>query len=184
MGRLSIVLSLALVGGTQIGSYAGDKWDQADQKVVRLPPRAISQLPERIIAYLEGRRCLVPQTHDVASPHNVIRGEFFVAGQTDLAVLCSVDRVSAILVFRKMSTDGVAEIAPFPDRDMLHGIGDDQIGFSREISTSTPETIRRHPGVHGLPAPNHDGIEDDLCDEASDIWYFHNDAWLHVEAGE
>jgi hypothetical protein len=86
-----------------------------------------------------------------------------------------------------MSADSVTEIAAFPDRDMLNGTGDDGIGFSRRISTSTPEAIRQHPGTHrapSLPVPNHDGIEDDLCDKASDIWYFHNNTWLHVEAGE
>src|SRR5262249_41491143 len=123
------------------------------------------------------------------SPQNVIRGEFSVAGQTDLAVLCSVDRVSTILVFWKMSTDGVAEIAQGPDKDSLQGIGDDKIGYSRLLSTAAPETIRMYRSSIGdpdpaQPEPNHDGIEDAFVEKGSVIRYFRDGTWLSLQGAD
>jgi hypothetical protein len=191
---LSLLLSVALVASTPAGSLAGDEWDEADLKIVRLAPRAFSWLPEHIISYLEKRRCLVPQAFEDTAPHNIIRGEFSVAGQTDLAVLCSVDRVSTILVFWKMSTDGVGEVAltgekaQSPDSNELqvvHG----GIGFSRRLTNANPSDINAcretfpEPGQPEPPAPDHDGIEDTFIEKGSVIWYFHNGAWMRRLCG-
>jgi hypothetical protein len=55
--------------------------------------------------------------------HNVIKGEFSKPGQTDWAVLCSVGRVSSVLVFWNGSETNPAEIAKRNDVDRLQGWG-------------------------------------------------------------
>ena len=75
------------------------KFDQADQKIVRLSPSAFPELPANLVKELERRGCTIPQEAFTKRRHNVVRAEFAQPGQTDWAVLCSVNRVSSILVF-------------------------------------------------------------------------------------
>ena len=52
---------------------------------------------------------------------NVIKGEFAKPGQIDWAVLCSIGRVSSILVFWSGSETNPAEIEKTKDMDRLQG---------------------------------------------------------------
>src|SRR5260370_29692520 len=92
------------------------KFDQADQRIVRLPPSAFPQLPGNIVHELQRRGCTIPQEAYTKKPHNVIRGNFSHVGQTDWAVLCSVNRVSSVPVFFNGSEKNVQEIAKVEDR--------------------------------------------------------------------
>ena len=56
-------------------------------------------MPANLVQDLQRRGCTIPQEHFTKEPHNVIRGEFAKPGQTDWAVLCSINRVSSILVY-------------------------------------------------------------------------------------
>ena len=68
-------------------------WQQSEEKILRLPPAAFSELPSSVIEDLEKRGCTIPQavpgSFGYLNPHNVIRGEFAKRGQTDWAILCS-----------------------------------------------------------------------------------------------
>ena len=109
---------------------AQDKWQIADEATLRLKPTAFSQLPKRIVLFLQKRNCTVPQTFSDSTPHNVIRGQFARRGQFDWAILCSRDRLSSILVFWNGSTKSVAEIARADDKGYLQTIDDTpNIGF-------------------------------------------------------
>jgi len=69
------------------------QFDQAEGRIVRLPPRAFPELPGNVVRELQRRSCTIPQTAFTKNPHNVIKGEFARPGQTDWAVLCSVKRL-------------------------------------------------------------------------------------------
>lgn len=71
----------------------------ADEQTVRLKSSDFNELPKEIIKNLEQRGCTIPQIWHDKTLHNVISGEFSKKGQKDWAVLCSINRVSSILVF-------------------------------------------------------------------------------------
>jgi hypothetical protein len=93
------------------------------QSIKRLSPSAFPELPSAVRRALNLRGCSVPQSF-LTGPHNVIKGEFARPGQTDWAVLCSVNGVSGILVFWNGSPDRPAAIAPQPDANSVQGITD------------------------------------------------------------
>src|SRR6266480_1397778 len=71
------------------------KFDEAEQRIVRLSPSAFPELPGNVVKGLQRRGCTIPQ--NTRKPQNVVAGQFARPGQTDWAVLCSVNRVSSIL---------------------------------------------------------------------------------------
>ena len=143
--KLLALIILALVSAFAPPANAQDKWRIADEAMVRLKPVVFRQLPKHIVSYLERRNCAVPQIFGESEPHNVIRGQFARSGQIDWAVLCSRNRVSAILIFWNGSTKSVAEIAPDDDKSFLQTIsGDGKIGFSRAIGVVDKDYILEH----------------------------------------
>ncbi len=171
-------------------AIAQDKWQIADERVVRLKPAVFSDLPRSIVSYLEARSCTVPQTFGESKPHNVIRGEFAKSGQFDWAVLCSRNRVSAILVFWNGSTKSVAEIAHADDRNFLQtGAGDDgsKAIFSRAIDVVDKDYILEHYREYGgrKPPPiKHQGINDAYVEKASSVHYFYRKRWLELQGAD
>lgn len=185
--RLIFVISVLTFS---LQAEAQDKWQIADEKVVRLKPSAFSQLPENIVSYLEARGCTVPQIFGETKPHNVIRGEFAKSGQFDWAVLCSQNRVSAILVFWDGSTKSVAEIARVADRNFLQtGAGDDGSNaiFSRAIEAVGKDYIIEHYREYNGKKPppiKHQGINDAYVEKASTIRYFYRGRWLELQGAD
>ena len=118
------------------------QFDEAERRIVRLPPAAFPELPRPVVHELQRRGCTIPQEAFTKEPHNVIHGEFAKTGQTDWAVLCSVKGVSTILVFWNGSEKNPAEIATLEDRIFLRG------GQNRPPSTIralTMRSLRRRP---------------------------------------
>src|SRR5438477_10287344 len=110
---VGVALLIATVAPTfaQLPDELKRKFDQADQKIVRLPPSAFPELPGNIVRELQRRRCMIPQESYTKRANNVIRGNFARPGQQDWAVFCSVNRTSSILVFFNSSEKNVQEIA-------------------------------------------------------------------------
>jgi hypothetical protein len=75
------------------------QFDEAERRIVRLPPAAFPELPGSVVHELQRRGCTIPQEAYTKKPHNVIHGEFARSGHKDWAVLCSIRGVSSILVF-------------------------------------------------------------------------------------
>jgi hypothetical protein len=167
---------------------AQDKWQIADEATVRLKPSAFSQLPKSIVSYLEARGCTIPQIFGETKPHNVIRGEFAKSGQSDWAVLCSRNRVSAILVFWNGSTKSVAEIAPEDDKSYLQTIGEGGMaGFSRAIDVVDKDYILKHYREYNGKKPppiKHQGINDAYVEKASTVRYFYRGRWLELHGAD
>jgi hypothetical protein len=129
-------------------------WDRAEREIKRLRPSAFRDLPTAVQADLTRRGCTIPQPFTAKTPENVISGAFTRRGQTDWAVLCSINGASSILVFRAASTRMVASMSRLPDFTFLQVVdGNGGVGFSRAISRADDKHILQHYRDHGGPKP-------------------------------
>ena len=163
-----------------------DQWEKAARDVVRLAPSSFSQLPKNVRQELERRNCTIPQVWGEHPPGNVITGEFLKKGQKDWAVLCSVRLKSSILVLPAATPQNAYTLAEEEDLNMLTGVGDGKIGFSREIKPVGDASIQEHYKADGGPKPpviDHFGIGDSL-DEGSMVFYFYQNKWLHLRESD
>ena len=188
IGCVPLVLSLTI---TPIFAQPPEdlkrQFDEAERRIVRLPPTAFPELPAAVVRELQSRGCTIPQTAYTKKPHNVIKGGFAKPGQTNWAVLCSVKGVSTILVFWHGSETKPAEIGQMEDRIFLQGITPDRIGYSRQISTVGKDFIMKHYQAYGGPKPppiDHQGIDDAFIEKASVTWYFHDGKWLKLTGAD
>ena len=164
-----------------------DRWDRARHEIVMLPPDAFASLSPRVVADLNQAGCTIPQTWQTTVPTNVVHGRFTDPRQTDVAVLCSVEGVSSIRVYRSGTTTDVAVVSPAPDRSHLMDVGGGEIGFTREIGVADPESIRFHNAVYGGPQSpplDHDGVDDGFLEAASVVWYWHDGEWLQLTGAD
>jgi hypothetical protein len=162
-------------------------WGKADREIRRLPPNAFPQLPANLVQDLQRRGCTIPQEHFKKEPHNVIWGEFAKPGQTDWAVLCSINRVSSILVYWNASEKNPAEVNKGEDQGRLQHLGGDVIGYSRVIEPVGAKGISVHntefPGPKRPPI-DHPGIEDSFVGKASVILYYSAGIWLRLQGAD
>jgi hypothetical protein len=167
--------------------FQGNEWDKANREVVRLAPSTFKQLPRELIQELERRRCTVPQVWGSRQPSNVIRGEFLKKGQSDWAVLCSVNMKSSILVFAGGSPGNPMDIAGSEDLNVLQGVGEGQIGYSRQILPVGEKYILDHYHAYGGPKPppiDHLGINDVFVEKGSVVLYFYQGKWLQLTGAD
>ena len=160
----------------------------ANEKTVRLSPGEFSELSNEIIKNLEKRGCTIPQIWHTKVLHNVISGEFFKKGQTDWAVLCSVNQVSSVLIFWNGSTEKVAEIAKSDDIGYFQVVaGNDEMGFSREIYKVDKKYIIDHYISYGGTKPppiDHEGINDAFVEKASVVLYLYRGKWRELQGAD
>jgi hypothetical protein len=162
-------------------------WAKADEQTRRLRPNAFANLPAAIVGELQRLGCTIPQTDGTQEPQNVITGRFLSAANRDWAVLCSRDRVSAILVFPNGAINGVREVESSPDANWLQGMGGNQIGFSRAIAVADARYIISHYKEYGGPKPpslDHDGINDIFVEKGSSVLYWHQGNWLRLQGAD
>lgn len=162
-------------------------FDRAAGEIQRLPISAFPSLPPAIAGALTTRKCRIPQPADVATPRNVIQGDFRSAGETGWAALCSVGSTTSLLVFRD-DRDGKPEtIDTCDERTFLQGLGGDKIGYSREITAANRDFIMRHYQAYSGPRPppiDHLGIDDAFVGKASVTRYFHQGKWLRLQGAD
>jgi hypothetical protein len=162
-------------------------FEKADEQTVRLPASAFRELPYLVRIELDRRGCTIPQVWDAAKPVNVIKGSFIRAGQIDWAALCSVRRISTILIFRNSTVDHVIEIGREADVAKLQGVGGYKIGYSREISAVGRDFIMRHyQAYEGVKPPpiNHLGIDDAFVEKSSMVHYFYRGKWIELTGAD
>ena len=163
-------------------------WERADVDTRRLPPSAFPNLPPAIRSDLERRGCVIPQSFGAKVPENVISGAFTRRGDVDWAVLCSIRRVSAILVYREGSIHNVDHLRRSPDSAFLQVVshdlrGNEVAGYSRSIGAVDAKHIVEHSNDFGGPKPpaiDHEGIEDSFVGKGSSILYWHQGRWLRL----
>lgn len=152
-----------------------------------LAPAAFVDLPPDVRADLEERGCKVPQSYPDTVPHNMVRGQFSAAGQTDIAVLCLARDTAAILVYRNERTDDVVELEPRPQSEYRQVVQGRTSEFSRAVGVASPEFIQSRHQAYGGPAPpplDHDGINDIFVGKASVVWYWHAGRWLKLQGSD
>lgn len=172
---------------TQPSSDLARRFDAAERRIVRLAPTVYPALPAAITHELQRRGCAIPQTLYRKKPHNVIRGEFAKPGQTDWAVLCSINGVSSILVFWNGIAANPAVLAPLQDRNFLQTIDSTDPGFSRLITPVGRDFITRHYDAYGGTKPpplDHQGIDDAFVEKASVVWYLYGGKWLKLTGAD
>ena len=151
----------------------------ADRATRRLPPSAFAQLPPAVRTEAEKRGCLVPQSaYDPdRGMHNVITGRFRGRNERTWAMLCSRDRVSAILVCNSRPPLRCEELAKSPDLHWLQYV-DGDMKFSRVLTTVPAGRAR--DGV----TLAHDAIDDYDAGKASVVWYFESGRWLRLSGAD
>jgi hypothetical protein len=161
---------------------------EAVGKIRRLPVTAFPQLPPAVAGVLRARNCRVPQPPPEGAPRNVIRGEFFARGEAGWAVLCSVNNSTALLAFRNDRDTNPQTVTTSEDRSYLEELdGNNQIGYSHEITAVGRDFIMRHYRGYGGPEPppiDHHGIDDAFLGKASSTWYFHDGRWLKLTGSD
>ncbi len=118
---------------------------------------------------------------------NVIKGEFAKPGQTDWAVLCSVGRVSSILIFWNSSEINPGRMAEMKDKDRLQSWQDDKIVYSRSITPAGNAYIMEHFAAYGGTTPppiDHQGINDAFVGKASVVHYAFDGKWLQLTGAD
>ena len=186
--RLALAVLTGVQCTAQVLTISQNMWEKADRQIVRLNPTAFSELPKNLVAALQRRGCTIPQVPMIDGRHNVIKGEFLTPGETDWAVLCSVGRVSSILVFWNGSETNPAEIAKRKDLDRLQGWAAGKIVFSSVIDPVGRGYILEHYKAYGGGTPpamiDHQGINDVDYGKASEVLYFYRGKWLHLSGAD
>jgi hypothetical protein len=160
-------------------------WGHADSATVRLAPSAFAGMPAAVAADLSRRGCRIPQSSEDSEPHNVVSGQFTAREHTDWAALCSIARVSRILVYRDGGTARVDSLAAAPDRDFLQELTAGRIGFSRRIVAVSKSYIARHTTSRGRPRPiDLQGIDDRFAGKGSTVLYFLDGKWLSMRGAD
>lgn len=112
-----VTISFSIYGET-------NKWDIAESEIVRLSPDLFPKLPAIVKNDLKNNGCKIPQTYiPTEEPQNIISGTFRKFGETDWAVLCSVNGISTIRIYWNGKLDQLVEIGAYKDRNWLQGIG-------------------------------------------------------------
>jgi hypothetical protein len=161
--------------------------DKALAEIRRLPIDAFPDLPPAIAAALRARNCRVPQPASGRAARNVIRGDFFVKGQTAWAVLCSINNSTTLIAFRNSRNAVPVAVTTSEDRNYLQGTSGDHLGYSRQITAVGRDFILRHYRAYGGPPPppiDHQGIDDAFLEKASTTWYFHDGKWLRLQGAD
>ena len=173
-------------GVAQLDDELQARFERADLETVRLQPANFVGPPEPVKATLSRLGCRIPQPWGDSKPRNLICGEFMEAGRTQWAALCSRNRSSAIIVIDENGPVR-AELASRPDRGYLQGIGNGQIGFSRQLSPVGRDFILARFRAFGGPEPppiDHQGIDDSFLGKASIVLYFHEGKWLQLTGSD
>ncbi len=179
--------------GNKASSHAGfdiqKATDEALEKLVRLPPSSFPSLPHDIAAELDRLGCLIPQaSYYQSEPHNVVSGEFARKGQTDWAVMCSVDGVSRILIFWGGPDQCPSEIPHGEDRGCFQHVGDHMMAYSCLIASAEKEYITTKLSEYGqterAPTIDHQGIHDIFAEKASTVRYCSEGKWVDLPGAD
>ena len=166
-----------------LSAHAAD----SSKTVRRLRVENYPELPSSVAAFLQSRRCTIPQPNHDGPAQNVIQGEFFRKGQKGWAVLCSSGGKSSILVFRNSYDSSPSEIAESPDSRFIIDTWQSGKVYSREISAVDQKFMFRHYRAYGglkPPQIDHNGIDDAFVEKASITWYWHSGKWVQLQGAD
>ncbi|MDH5632104.1 MAG: hypothetical protein OEZ10_03835 [Gammaproteobacteria bacterium] len=130
-----------------------------------LEPKNVPGLTSDIAAKLEEKNCLVPKWRFEFG--GVTKGEFAISGQTDIAVICTKNGMSEIIIF----WGGPAKC---PSNIKSTG---------QFISTVGKKYILDHYGYYGGNKPpkiTHQAINDHYVEKSSVVKYCNNGNWVNL----
>jgi hypothetical protein len=153
----------------------------------RLPTSSFPDLPDPIVALLDKRGCMIPQTFQAHRPENVINASFERPGSSDWAVLCSTHGNVELLVFFSHTPNKPMTLASVPERERLQRHDSSGVlGFDWGIDPASPRQVReaqagmqRHP-----PALDHDALEDVVLNEKTVYRFYTHSAWTVVDTSD
>jgi len=147
---------------------------QAGPSVRHLSPATFA-LPRSVRKALEERRCTIPQSFDMAKPHNVIFGTFTERGRSEWAALCSVRDTSQILIVDTRTGGIVDSLERSADAHWIQDIGHGRLGYSRRVTLLPRNRIRRwRNDVDRRPIPqpiDHDAIQQAFVEKYAEAFY-------------
>ena len=159
---------------------------EATYRIRNLPVSSFPDLPPAVMAELDRRGCLIPQTFQAKRPENVIHASLERPGSTDWAALCyTQDANISLLVFFASAppeNPSVVATASWILRLAPHGPGK-EYGFSWGIDPATPKQIRDAQAAmtHRPPQPDHDAIADTVIDSRTVYHLYKDGTWTNVE---
>ncbi len=165
----------------------GNEWLEAKSKVLRVAPEAFDSLPNHLVKHLKLLECLIPQSQKTTVPHNVIAARLDEDATQDIAVLCSRNGKSAVLVF--WSADATRQSLATEWSDDLNWLqtGDGRIEYSRAISVANSERIiEKNPDLADKTHQYSDyaGVEDGFMGKASQIYLWNGKSWLSLRGAD
>ena len=184
----SVIVCCVLYSAPASAQLPSEASNIAEEKTIRIDPREFEGLPADVTSDLLSRGCTIPQPYGADKEEGTVTASFFSPGSSDLAVLCSIDNVSTILVYRDSSTSEIHELAQAADAGYLQTVdGDGEIGFSRAIGVATSKSIQAYYEFFGGPKPpliTHDGLENIYIGKASTILYWYQDQWIGLQGND
>ena len=159
---MKLLLAISLL----VGSLSA--WAQ-EAEFIYLDPKHVPGLPKKVISILEAEKCLVPKWRYEFG--GVAKGEFAVSGQKDIAVICTKNNKSKILIFWGGPNKCPSEI--------------DSIG--QYINTVDKKYILDHYEAYGGNKPpdiTHQAINDYYVEKASIVKYCHNGKWIELTGAD
>ncbi|HME58942.1 MAG TPA: hypothetical protein VKF63_11440, partial [Terracidiphilus sp.] len=152
-----------------------------------LPVSSFPDLPDELVALLNRRGCLIPQTYEAHHPENVIHASLERPGSSDWAVLCSAQGTVSLLVFFSSDPTRLLVLAAAPETERLQAHDPSGVlGFNWGIDPASPEQIRQaQAGLLHRPAPvDHDALADSLVDLHTVYHFYLKNSWIVLEMPE
>ena len=149
-----------------------------------LPVSSFPDLPDELVALLNRRGCLIPQTYEAHHPENVIHASLERPGSSDWAVLCSAQGTVSLLVLFSSDPTTLFVLSAAPETERLQAHDPSGVlGFNWGIDPASPEQIRQaQAGLLHRPAPvDHDALADSLVDRHTVYHFYLKSAWIVLE---
>ncbi len=160
----------------------------AVERIRRMGVEAFPELPAAVAGVLRSRGCQVPQSRLEGPGRNVVRGEFFAAGEMGWAVLCSVGRRTTLLAFRNDRDMEPAAVTVHEDDGYVAAPAVAEVGYAYDLSVVGRDYIVTHHRAYGGPEPpatiDHQGIDEGFLEKASVVWYSYQGAWLRLQGAD
>ncbi len=167
------------------GQIASPGGTLVSYRIRLLPLSSFPGLPAEVAAQLSRRRCMIPQTYEAKQPENVIEGAFQAAGASDWAALCSAGGTTTLYVFLAGQFDDPTALRSQPDTAWLGANpGEAVLGSAWGIALRTAKQLRSLPQLRGLPAIDHDAVDDARLERSVTIHYYQGGRWLRFTPGD
>lgn len=150
-----------------------------------LPLSSFPDLPAAVVAQLNQRQCMIPQSFEAKQPENVVHGALQSPGSTDWAVLCSSQEKTTLYVFFAGQFGSPIALRTQSDSAWLDAEpGSSELGSSWGITVRSAAELRATPELHRGLSIDHDAIDDARLERSLTIHYFQAGRWIHLNRGD